>query len=326
MNCLVTGAAGFIGSHLCERLLQDGHTVKGIDSFSDYYDRSLKEGNVAALKNHSRFSLVEADLLETDLDALMEGMEAIFHHAAQAGVRSSWGKEFHIYVESNIRATQALLEACRYRELSRFVYASSSSVYGDTRDLPMREDSNPQPVSPYGVSKLAAEHLCYLYHKNFSVPTVSLRYFTVYGARQRPDMAFHRFIKWALTGHPLQLYGDGGQSRDFTHVSDIVEANCLALYAPVVGEVLNIGGGARFTMCELLELLEKIMGKRLSVERHAVQKGDMRHTGADMTKAHRLLGYRPRVPLREGIVDEYEWLRRLHCGPRESNRAPGSLP
>jgi len=307
----VTGAAGFIGSHLCEYLIEKGFEVVGIDSFMDYYPRSIKEANIAGLRKNQNFEFVEASLLEVDLAELLDGIDVVFHQSAQAGVRASWGQNFKIYSDNNILATQMLLEACRERPVKKFVYASSSSVYGDTKDLPMSESSLPCPVSPYGVSKLAAEHLCRLYHKNFGIPAVSLRYFTVYGARQRPDMAFHRFFRWALDDKPLEVYGDGEQSRDFTHVDDIVESNWLAFEKAQPGEVFNIGGGARITLNEVIEIIKEIVGRELEVQYQSVQKGDVRHTFADMTKAKEKLGYKPKVSIQEGLQTEYEWIRSL---------------
>jgi len=309
MKCLVTGAAGFIGSHLSEYLVQKGVQVVGIDSFVDYYPRAMKEQNVEALLNTARFDFVEGDLLRIDLPGLLDGVELVFHQAAQAGVRASWGESFKIYTDNNILATQMLLEACKASPVKKFVYASSSSVYGDTTDLPMKESSLVSPVSPYGVSKLGAEHLCRLYHRNFGIPTVSLRYFTVYGPRQRPDMAFHRFFKWALEGKSLQVYGNGEQSRDFTYVDDIVEANWLAFEKGTAGEVFNIGGGTRITLNGVIEIMRKITGKDLQVDQHGVQKGDVRHTSADMTKARRELGYSPTISIEDGLRREYDWLR-----------------
>jgi len=309
LKALVTGAAGFIGSHLSEYLIEKGCEVVGVDSFTDYYPRSIKESNIAGLKDCGGFEFVESSLIEADLAKLVEGVEAVFHQSAQAGVRASWGESFMIYTDNNILATQMLLEACKDRPIKKFVYASSSSVYGDTTDLPMRETSLPAPVSPYGVSKLAAEHLCQLYFKNFSVPTVSLRYFTVYGARQRPDMAFHRFFRWALEGKPIEVYGDGKQSRDFTHVSDIVEANWLAFEKASSGEVFNIGGGSRITLNEVIEIIKEMTGVNFEVRYKDVQKGDVRHTSADMTKAKEVLGYDPKISVEEGLRREYEWIK-----------------
>jgi UDP-glucose 4-epimerase len=314
MKCLVTGAAGFIGSHLCEYLVGKGMAVVGIDSFVDYYPRVMKEANIAALKKKQHFQFVESSLLEVDLKSLLADVDVVFHQAAQAGVRASWGESFKIYTDNNILGTQMLLEACKESPIERFVYASSSSVYGDTMDLPMRESSLPSPVSPYGVSKLAAEHLCWLYFKNFKVPTVSLRYFTVYGPRQRPDMAFHRFFKWASEGQVLQVYGTGEQTRDFTYIGDIVEANWLASVKPVQGEVFNIGGGSQISLNKAIDFVEKIVGANLEVHREDAQKGDVRHTSADMTKARKMLGYEPKVPIEEGLRSEFEWIKELMKG------------
>jgi len=311
MKSLVTGAAGFIGSHLCEYLIEKGFQVVGIDNFMDYYPRSIKEANIADLRRDKNFKFVEANLLEVDLVKLMDGIDVVFHQSAQAGVRASWGKTFKIYCDNNILATQMLLEACRESPVKKFVYASSSSVYGDTKDLPMRESSLPCPVSPYGVSKLAAEHLCFLYYKNFGIPTISLRYFTVYGARQRPDMAFHRFLRWALENQTLKVYGDGEQSRDFTHVDDIVEANWLAFEKALPGEVFNIGGGSRITLNGVIEIIMEITGRELEVDYEGKQKGDVRHTMADMAKAKEKLGYKPKVLIQDGLKTEYDWIKGL---------------
>lgn len=309
MKALVTGAAGFIGSSLCERLVAVGHDVVGMDCFLDYYPRELKERNLAGLRDAARFRFVEADLVDADLGALLDGVDCVFHQAAQAGVRASWGEDFRIYSDNNVYATQRLLEACKNGPaLRKFVYASSSSVYGDTQDLPMRETSNPRPVSPYGVTKLAAEHLTWLYWKNYGLPTVSLRYFTVYGPRQRPDMAFHRFIQAVLDDREIELYGDGEQSRDFTFISDIVAANVSAAEAPVVGEVFNVGGGSRTTVNAVIDVIGSLAGRRPRIRHMAVQKGDVRHTSADMSRARDALDYRPLVPLEEGLAQELAWV------------------
>jgi len=311
MKCLVSGAAGFIGSHLSEYLIAKGCEVTGIDSFMDYYPKSIKEANIATLKKDQKFEFVEASLLDTDLAELLKGVEVVFHQAAQAGVRASWGENFKVYSDNNILATQMLLEACTSNPVKKFIYASSSSVYGDTQDLPMKESSLPRPVSPYGVSKLAAEHLCWLYFRNFGVPTVSLRYFTVFGARQRPDMAFHRFFRWAIESKPIAVYGDGEQSRDFTHVNDIVEANWLASENGLPGEVFNIGGGSRISLNDVIPIIQDIVGREIEVRYEGTQKGDVRHTSADMTKARQKLGYEPKTPIEEGLRDEYAWVREL---------------
>ncbi len=339
-RCLVTGAAGFIGSHLAERLLREGHEVVGIDCFTDYYGRAVKESNLAGLLEHPRFHLAEMDLRFAELESSLEGVDVVFHQAAQAGVRASWGDTFRIYVEDNVLATQRLLEACKGSRVRHFVFASSSSVYGDTTDLPVTENTPTRPVSPYGVTKLAAEHLCYLYRANFGVPTVALRYFTVYGPRQRPDMAFHRFIEAIHSGKPIQIYGDGEQSRDFTFVADAVEANMLVLSlgpadsGPVDSarsgslaggsgcegwRIWNIGGGCRASVNEIIRILERILGREAVIKYTAAQHGDVRHTWADVSAARRDLGFAPRVELVDGLQAQVSWQRRTI----EEERRPG---
>ena len=308
MKALVTGAAGFIGSHLVERLLADGAHVVGLDCFTDYYARELKEANLRGPRRDARFSLVESRIQDADLDALLADRTHVFHLAAQAGVRKSWGRDFSVYTECNIEATQVLLEACTRTRLERVVYASSSSVYGDDGVIPMHESHTPQPVSPYGVSKLAAEHLCYLYWVGHRVPTVSLRYFTVYGPRQRPDMAFNRFLRAIGAGQAISLYGDGEQTRDFTFVQDAVTATIAAANQGAAGHVYNIGGGAQVSMNHVLELMAACTGQEPRIERMPVQLGDMRDTYADTTAARDTLGFAPSVSLGAGIEAEYEWI------------------
>jgi nucleoside-diphosphate-sugar epimerase len=309
MKALVTGVAGFIGSTLADRLLADGEDVVGIDCFTDYYPRDYKERNLSGAQAHPRFRFVESRIQDVDLPALLKDRTHVFHLAAQAGVRKSWGRDFAIYTVNNIEATQALLEAaCGMTTLERFVYSSSSSVYGDLVAMPMREDALPQPVSPYGVSKLAAEQLCYLYYSNYGVPTVSLRYFTVYGPRQRPDMGFHKFLRAAILGQPITVFGDGDQTRDFTFVSDAVAANVAAAKQGVGGRVYNIGGGSRVSVNQVLEMIGRIAGRKPLVHVDPVQKGDMRHTYADTSLARADLGYQPTVGLEEGLAAEYRWL------------------
>jgi nucleoside-diphosphate-sugar epimerase len=306
---LVTGVAGFIGSHLAERLVADGRGVLGVDSFTDYYPRRIKEANLAGLMGTPGFELVEADLARADLGPLLEGVTGVCHLAAQAGVRASWGTEFGTYIESNVRATQRLLEAAKDAPLGRFVYASSSSVYGETGDLPMHEDGRTRPISPYGVTKLAAEHLALLYHRSYGVPTVSLRYFTVYGPRQRPDMAFHRFILAASRGEAVTIFGDGEQTRDFTYVDDVVRATGRALDDGPAGEVLNIGGGSRVTLNEALGAIESELGVAIDRRYEARARGDVTDTLADNARALDRLGFRPEVPLREGLRHQCEWMK-----------------
>ena len=310
MNALVTGTAGFIGSTLAARLLASGARVTGIDCFTDYYSREIKEHNLAPLQREAGYGFVEGALQTLDLDALLDGVTHVYHLAAQAGVRHSWGDDFRTYTSHNVDATQRLLEAAKKsRSLTRLVYASSSSVYGDLAVIPMREDVPLQPVSPYGVTKLAAEHLCHLYFVNYGVPTVSLRYFTVYGPRQRPDMAFHRFIRAGLTGQPITLFGDGEQSRDFTFVEDAVSATVAAGDRGRPGAVYNIGGGSRVTINAVLALIERLTGRVLDIRRHPAEKGDMRDTFADTSRAQADLGFAPSRSLESGLAAEVEWMR-----------------
>jgi nucleoside-diphosphate-sugar epimerase len=309
MKAFVTGCAGFIGSTLTERLLADGADVVGVDCFTDYYPRPVKERNLSGALAHPRFRFIESSIQDLDLTAELIDRTHIFHLAAQAGVRKSWGRDFAIYSVNNIEATQLLLEAATSMpSLERLVYSSSSSVYGDRVAMPMREDALPEPVSPYGVSKLAAEQLCYLYFANFRVPTVSLRYFTVYGPRQRPDMAFHKFLRATITDEAITLYGDGDQTRDFTFISDAVNANVLAATRGVPGRVYNIGGGSRVSVNDVLAMIERVAGRRPRVNVDPAQKGDMRHTYADTSRARADLGYAPTVGLEAGLAAEYQWL------------------
>ena len=309
MKAIVTGAAGFVGSTLSARLLADGYEVVGIDSFTPYYDPALKRANVARLESPG-FTLIEADLAEVDLDAILLGADVVFHEAGQPGVRTSWGDDFTTYLQANVHVTQRLLEAARRAEsLKRFVYASSSSVYGDAQQFPTREEDRPAPVSPYGVTKLAAEHLCSLYAANFGVPTVSLRYFTVYGPRQRPDMAFTRFLRAAAQGRPLDLSGSGVQVRDFTFVDDVVAANVRAATEDVApGSVLNIAGGTNTSMIEVIDIIDSLSGTPLEVRRHPRSDGDVFRTGGDASLARQALGWKPAVGLEEGLARQWEWV------------------
>jgi nucleoside-diphosphate-sugar epimerase len=308
VKALVTGGAGFIGSHLSTRLLDEGAEVIALDSFTDYYPRLLKEANVAPLRSRAGYRLVESAIADADLPALLDGVTHVFHLAAQAGVRKSWGREFQVYTSLNVDATQVLLEACVGRPIERVVYASSSSVYGDETALPMREEVPLHPVSPYGVTKLAAEQLCHLYFVNHHVPTVALRYFTVYGPRQRPDMGFHRFFSAILDDRPLVQYGDGLQTRDFTYVGDAAWATQTAAVRGVPGRVYNIGGGSRVSLKEVFDLLGTVTGRPLRIDRQPSQKGDMRDTYADTTLARTDLGFQPSVNLEEGLRAMYRWM------------------
>jgi nucleoside-diphosphate-sugar epimerase len=308
MKALVTGAAGFIGSHLSAALLDSGASVTAIDCFTDYYPRAVKEANLAGLKGRSGFTFTEAALQDVDLNELLQGVTHVFHLAGQPGVRKSWGGDFDVYIRDNIQATQRLLETLARMPIQKYVYSSSSSVYGNNVPLPMRENAYLQPLSPYGVTKLAGEHLGNLYFANYGVPTVSLRYFTVYGPRQRPDMAFQRFLTAARDGGAITLYGDGEQTRDFTFVADIVAANIAAAAQGRPGGVYNIGGGARVSMNDVLALIEKVTRKKVAVRREPEQKGDMRHTYADTSAAQRDLDFVPRVTLENGLNEQYRWL------------------
>jgi UDP-glucuronate 4-epimerase len=301
MSAVVTGAAGFIGSHLAERLLDDGIEVRAVDRLSDYYDVELKRANLALLESRPGFTFTEGDLNQIDLASLLDGAEVVFHLAAQPGVRASWGREFEIYLADNLLATQRLLEESRNHELRRFVFASSSSIYGDAERFPTKETDSPAPVSPYGVTKLAAEHLGRQYFKGFGVPTVALRYFTIFGPRQRPDMAFNRFIGAGLDGEPITVFGDGLQERDFTYVGDAVDATVAAGERGEPGRAYNVAGGNAATVADVIEILGGLLGGDLAVDHQPAVIGDARKTGADTTSAREDLGYNPAVSLEEGL-------------------------
>jgi len=309
---LVTGAAGFIGSTLVDRLLRDGHAVRGVDCFTDYYDPAIKRQNLELARAHPRFEFVEGDLVDLDLGALLRDVSCCFHLAAQAGVRASWGRDFLVYVRCNIEATQKLLEAAKAVGLPKLVYSSSSSVYGNARQMPMSEDALPSPVSPYGVTKLSGEQLCALYHYNYGLPVVSLRYFTVYGPRQRPDMAFHKWIRAGLRGDSIEVYGDGTQTRDFTYVDDAVAANVAAMnFAGPLG-IFNVGGGATVTVMHVLGIIEGALGRPLHIVHQPRVHGDVDHTHADTRRVAAGLGWRAGVRVEDGIPSEVAWLRELY--------------
>jgi nucleoside-diphosphate-sugar epimerase len=321
MIALVTGAAGFIGSHLCEHLLAAGDKVRGVDAFTHYYARWRKEENVSGLLGQRDFTFVAGDLTRMPLAPLVDGVDVVYHLAGQPGVRTSWGSDFDIYVQQNVLATQRLLEACRLRPPAKFVHASSSSIYGDAESYPTSESACPRPVSPYGVTKLAAEHMCELYRVAFSVPTASLRLFTVYGPRQRPDMAFSRLVACAVGQGVFELYGDGEQTRDFTFVDDVVEAMRNAAASKWVG-VANIGGGVRVSMNEVVAMISSLHGP-VQVSRRPASAGDVRHTGADTRVAARAFGYKPRTTLAEGLlamVDSERSRRDLAAASERSRR------
>lgn len=307
MKALVTGCAGFIGSTLTDRLLRDGYEVIGIDRFSDYYPHEIKDRNLSSALQHPQFTLIEKDILEIES---FPDVEYVFHLAAQPGVRASWGNNFDIYVRDNIQATQRLLEYYKDHPIMKFVFSSSSSVYGNI-ELPMHEDRMVQPVSPYGVTKLAAEHLCHLYWKNYTVPVISLRYFTVYGPRQRPDMGIHKFVRAIQKGEDITIYGDGRQTRDFTYVDDAVDANILAAKTNAHGEVFNIGGGNRISVIELIQAIEVVTGRTAHLHNIEEQKGDVKDTWADTRKAERVFGWKPKVRINEGIERYVGWVESL---------------
>ena len=313
MRVLITGAAGFIGSNLLERCCELGWDVLGVDSLTDYYDEHQKRGNLADVKE--RFpdvEVVESDLLAIDLEQILDAVDVVFHQAGQPGVRASWGNTFESYLRDNVLVTQRLLEACRSAGVSRFVYASSSSVYGNAPVYPTAETDLPRPQSPYGVTKLAAEHLCSLYARNFGLPTVSLRYFTVYGPRQRPDMAMNRLIGCALSGDVFRLFGNGTKARDFTFVSDVVSANIAAATVAVEpGSVFNIAGGSSCTMLDLIAAVEDVTGFKIGIEVSPDAVGDVERTGGVTSQVQEQIGWRARVPLSEGLGRQVEWhLRR----------------
>lgn len=315
-RAVVTGCAGFIGSHLCEALLALGCHVTGVDCLTDYYDPEQKREHLAAFRDHDHFTFRQENLLDIDARELLAEQDVCFHLAAQAGVRASWGDYFQQYLDWNVLATQRLLEATRETavadRLRRFVYSSSSSVYGDQDDLPVTEAALPKPRSPYGVTKMAGEHMCVLYADNFAVPTVSLRYFTVYGPRQRPDMAFRKFIEAALDRRGFRVYGDGGQTRDFTYVVDAVRANLLAAASGSPGAVFNVGGGERIALNAALDQLTAILREvapesRPEIVYEQMALGDVRDTYADRSSVERSLGYRPSVSFAEGLAAEVHW-------------------
>src|SRR3954453_9122096 len=305
---VVTGAAGFVGSHLVDTLLELGDTVVGIDCFTPYYDPDTKRQNLARASDHEAFTLVEADLREADLLPLVEGVDTVFHQAAQPGVRLSWSDGFGEYASHNVLATQRLLEAARDSDVRRVVYASSSSVYGNQDRYPTVETDLPRPYSPYGVTKLAAEHLCNLYAENWGLDTISLRYFTVFGPRQRPDMSIHRLCEAALTGASFPRFGDGRQVREFTYVADIVAANLCAADANVApGTAVNIAGGGEIELNDLIATVAELAGTELEIENHPAQAGDARRNGGTTDRASAQLGWAPEVGLREGIAAQLAW-------------------
>lgn len=306
MSCVVTGVAGFIGSHLAEKLIERGYEVLGIDSFSDYYSRRIKISNLVALRKRAGFRLIEGDLVKLDLRRAIRRAEYVFHLAAQPGVRASWGSKFGSYLNDNVLSTQRLLERVRNNKVKKFIYASSSSIYGDSESSPTHELALPQPKSPYGMTKLAGENLCRLYQKNLNVPVVILRYFTVYGPRQRPDMAFHRFIRQISGGHAISVYGDGSQYRDYTFVHDTVSATVLAMQAPV-GRTYNVGSGRTFSLKTSIGIIGSLIGKEPKIHYLPREPGDVVRTFADTSAIQTELGYGVRTALKEGLRQQIAW-------------------
>jgi nucleoside-diphosphate-sugar epimerase len=311
----VTGVAGFIGSALAERLLAEGHSVRGIDRLSPYYPIALKRRNLERLLGYPGFEFVEEDIATCDLKCLTDDIDAVFHLAAQPGVRVSWGKQFGDYLHDNLLTTQCLLEAVKELPIRRFVYASSSSVYGDATVLPVTEDAPLCPRSPYGVTKVAVESICGAFHAQFGVPTVGLRYFTVFGPGQRPDMAFNRFIDLALRGERLTVFGDGSQRRDFTYVDDAVAATLQAGFSGVPGGIYNIAGGAQASVADVLGMLPQLLDVEVRVDHLDAVPGDVKETFADWSRARSDLGYRAETSLREGLTRQVSWQRAAAAQP-----------
>lgn len=309
MRALVTGCAGFIGSHLSESLLADGHDVIGVDCFNDNYGRAQKLRNLDHARAWDNFDFVPIDLARGALMDVVADCDTIFHLAAEPGVRASWGERFELYLRNNVLATQHLLEATRPWPGKRFVFASSSSVYGQAESFPTPEDATPRPFSPYGVTKLDAEHLCLLYNANHGIDTVCLRYFSVYGPRQRPDMAFNIFCQAALAGEPVTVFGDGRQTRDFTFVLDAVAATrAAAVRPPVSGRVCNVGGGSQVSLMDAIDLIQDLAGRPVDMRFLDSREGDVRNTGADTARATKGLGFSPSTDLDEGLAAEFEWV------------------
>jgi UDP-glucuronate 4-epimerase len=309
MRILVTGAAGFIGSHLCEKLLSDeNNEVIGIDTFIGPTPLELKQYNLAMLHNHERFVLINDDILTADLEKVLDGIDIIYHLAGMPGVRSSWGKDFEPYVANNIIATQLLLEAAKNKPIQKFIYASTSSVYGEVSGK-VSEDAYLSPLSPYGITKLTGEYLCNVYQKSYNIPIVTVRFFTVYGPRQRPDMAFHIFLKRILDGEPITIFGDGTQSRDFTFIRDCIDGTASILYKQnVIGETINIGGKKRASINEVISIIEGLTNKKAPINYSPKLMGEPKNTWADISKAVQLLEYNPMVSLKEGLARELEYV------------------
>ncbi|MCL4512203.1 MAG: GDP-mannose 4,6-dehydratase [Bacteroidetes bacterium] len=311
MKALVTGCAGFIGSQLCEKLLSEKFEVIGVDVLTDYYDPEIKKSNLRNLINSSGFTFIQSDLMAADFTELAKEIDFVFHLAAQPGVRGSWGDKFSTYVTNNILTTQRLLEATKNsHKLKKVVYASSSSVYGQIKEENVNEDHKTAPHSPYGATKLAGENLCFLYDANYGMPVVSLRLFTVYGPRQRPDMAFAKLIHAGMSGKKFPLYGDGKQERDFTFVLDVVEGMRLAALSADARGIFNIGGGHVVSMQTVIGLIEEILGSKINIEYKNLERGDVRRTSADISKSREVLGFAPKHDIKTGLQRQVEFMQK----------------
>jgi len=309
-TALITGVAGFIGSSLAEKLLKDNFKVIGIDSFTNYYSPHIKEKNIENCLKHSNFSFIHQDLDTLDLSTIFENTEYVFHLSAQPGARASWGKGFTTYVKNNISVTQKILESLKNNTtLKKFIFASSSSVYGNQSSIMNEDTSLTKPVSPYGVTKLASENLVNLYFKNYEIPIISLRYFTAYGPKQRPDMAFTRFFHSIIKDKKLIIFGNGEQTRDFTYVDDVVKATMNAAASDHVGEILNIGGGSVFSLMQITEFMKEITEKELEIDFKKEQKGDVKHTSADISKSENLINYKSNTDIKYGLTQQYEYIK-----------------
>jgi nucleoside-diphosphate-sugar epimerase len=315
---LVSGCAGFLGSHVSERLVDAGHAVLGVDCFTSYYSRETKERNLERLRCEPAFSFAELDLAADDLSGLLEGVDVVFHLAAQAGVRGSFGARFEEYVRNNVLATQRLLEQAAASPPAMFAYASSSAVYGDAASYPTTEQCDRRPVSPYGMTKVATEELANVYMRCFGVPVVGLRYFTAYGPRQRPDMAFSKFLRRALGGEALPVNGDGRQVRDFTFVADIVEGTVAAAARGRAGAVYNIGGGRPVQLLEAIALIEAVIGRPIALDRRPAGIGDAVRTGCDGELARSELGFEAHTLLVDGLAAQLDWMLAQRASPVEA--------
>lgn len=314
MYILVTGAAGFIGSHLCERLLQDERVhVIGVDGYIDSSTpRCQREYNLSSLRTHARFTFHEINLLQSNNELLLKDVDVVCHLAGMPGVRTSWGPDFLHYASHNIVATQRLLQACKTNPVRKFIYASTSSVYGEKTGRVV-EGAITEPLSPYGVSKLTGENLCRVYLHNDGIPVTILRFFTVYGPRQRPDMAFHRFIRQMIQGEPITLFGDGSQTRDFTYVSDCVEGIAATVHTDgILGEILNIGGMQRASIMDCIHMLQQLIPHQAGIQYMGSTYGEPSHTWADISKAQKLLAYDPQIDLLQGLEREVASIRQLY--------------